>query len=178
MANQFQILVPLIGSLLALGGVLATIVHGFRTTSRTLRANAVTAQKTLRANIMTAHRLKWIDQLRDDLPLLLAIGERQYDASLRSPEETDLTIRRELRLVSKRLVVLMGREDDLRIKFAELIREFADAPNEHLADKIEIKGQEVFRQRWNQVRTETGEAPRNKPALSRPTADQPGPNSS
>jgi len=122
---------------------------------------------------MTAHRLKWIDQLRADLPLLLAIRERLYNPDLRAPDETDIAIRQELRMISRRLIVLMGREDTLRLEFAELVRNFADAPSEPLAEKIEEEAQRVFRQRWNQVRTETGEPARDKPPLPRPSRDLP-----
>lgn len=162
MAGQSSMWVSLIAPLLALIGVVATILYGIRTTRRTLRAN-----------IMTAHRLKWIDQLRVDLPLLLATGERLYDTTLRAPGETDLALRQELRLVSKRLIVLMGREDTLRLRFAELIRDFACTPSEELAEKVEVEAQRVFRQRWNQVRTETGEPPRDKPPLPRPGVNSP-----
>ena len=147
------------GPLIALACVLLTVLWGIRSTRRTLRAN-----------IMTTHRLKWLDHLREDLPLLLAIGERLHDTSLRVPCETEVSIRRELREVSKRLIVLMGREDELRVEFAELVRQFADTPSEVLAEKLEVAAQKVFRERWNQIREETGEAPRDKPTLPRPTS--------
>lgn len=154
-----SLLISVLGPLVALVCVLATILYGLHQTRRTLRAN-----------LMTAHRLKWLDHLRADLPQLLALGERLYEETLREPNEDAITIRKELRLVSKRLIVLMGREDSLRLEFAELVRRFADIPTEPLGDELEVVAQIVFRERWNQVRTETGEPARHKTPLPRPAS--------
>ena len=142
--------------LLALAGVLVTIIIGVKTTRRTLRAN-----------ILATHRLKWLDTLRDEMPQLLAMGERLYDGG-HLTTEAQVETKDALRLSSKRLIVLMGREDELRMEFAEAVRDFTAAPTALLADKLEVLAQKVFRARWNQVRTETGELPRLKPTLDRP----------
>ena len=151
--NAAQLLAPL----LALAGVLATILYGIQTTRRTLRAN-----------ILTTYRLKWLDLFRAELPQLLALGERLYDEGFAADAASQTRTREELQLVSKRLIVLMGREDELRLEFAEIVRRFADAPARDLADQLEVLAQKIFRERWNQVRTETGEPARNKVLLSRP----------
>jgi hypothetical protein len=168
----------LIPSLVTLIGIGLTVYLGIRTTTRTLRANAettqrtllanaATTQRTLRANIMTSHRLKWLDLMRDDLPLLLSLGEQLYGLEPEMTQSGHEVVREELRRVSKRLLVLLGRENPLRMELSELVREFVREPSETLAEEIEVKAQEVFRARWNQVREETGEEPRTRQPIRR-----------
>jgi hypothetical protein len=144
----------------ALVGVVATILWGIRT-----------ARKTLRANILTTYRLQWLDLFRIELPQLLALGERLYHERYAGDAESRTRTWGKLRFVSKRLIVLMGREDELRLEFAETVRRFADEPTSELADELEVLAQRIYRERWNQVRTETGEPPRDRSPLPRPTAD-------
>lgn len=146
--------------MLTLAGVLATLLYGIRTTRRTLRAN-----------ILTTYRLKWLDLFRAELPQLLVLGERLYDKRSELRDESLAKVWQKLRTVAKRLIVLMGREDELRLEFAEIVRRFADAPDKDLAEELEKLAQRIFRERWNQVRTETGEPPREKAVLLRPRSD-------
>jgi hypothetical protein len=69
---------------------------------------------------------------------------------------------------SKKLVVLLGREDPQRLALAEAARKFAAAPDKQLAEEIEVLSQRVFRTQWNKVRTETGGFEREAVILERP----------
>jgi hypothetical protein len=147
----------LIGPTLGLIGAL--IVVGL-----TIRHNA----RTNRANLFSNYRLRWIDLFRDELAQLLILGERLYGPTLQA-EATELElVRRDLRASSKRLIVLLGREDHLRVDFAELVRRFAAAPTAQLSELIEIEAQKVFRDAWNRVREDTGKPARVKLPLARP----------
>jgi hypothetical protein len=157
----------LIGPLIALLGVAATIIstvaYGLRTTRRNLRAN-----------IISTNRLKWLDLFRAELSFLLAFGER-LEGCIGKDETSEHIIREKLRLVSKRIIVLLGREDELRLELAELVRQFARAPTSPLSESIEVLAQKIFREQWNKVRTETGELPRDKSPLPRHGSNTQGP---
>lgn len=150
----------LVTPLATLAGVMATILWGVAATRRTLRAN-----------ILTTYRLQWLDLFRIELPQLLALGERLYHERYGDDAETRTRTWGKLRFVSKRLIVLMGREDELRLEFAETVRRFADEPTSERADELEVLAQRIYRERWNQVRTETGEPARNRSPLPRPGTD-------
>jgi hypothetical protein len=149
---DWKSLIPLLGVLLT---VVSTTIYGLNTTRRNLRAN-----------ILGTSRLKLLDLLRDEVANLLIHGERIY--SVRHSDEQNADDRDALAAVSKRLIVLLGREDPLRMSLAECVRRFADAPNEDLVEEIELLSQEVFRQQWDKVRTETGHRARAKQAQPRP----------
>jgi hypothetical protein len=158
-AWDWKLWVPLLGVLVT---VVVTTIYGLNTTRRNLRAN-----------ILGTSRLKFLEVLRDEVANLLIHGERFYSG--RHAHDTDAlaAARDELLAASKRLVVLLGREDDLRMEMAEAVRKFAEAPSEDQVDTIEFKSQEIFRQQWDKVRTETGHKARKKEAQPRPGAAAP-----
>ena len=141
-AFDWKTLVPLIGVLFT---VVITTVYGLNTTRRNLRAN-----------ILGTTRLKLVDLLRDEVANLLIHGERIYSGRHSEDKVAIMADRDSLLAASKRLVVLLGREDELRMHLAECVRGFAAEPAEDLVEEIELRAQEVFRQQWDKVRTETG----------------------
>lgn len=153
-AFDWKTLIPLIGVLFT---VVITTVYGLNTTRRNLRAN-----------ILGTTRLKLLELLRDEVASLLIHGERIYSGRHSDDKAAAMADRDALLAASKRLIVLLGREDDLRMRLAECVRRFAAAPAEDLIEEIELRAQEVFRQQWDKVRTETGHHARAKQAQPRP----------
>jgi hypothetical protein len=137
-------------------GVLVTVFFGLRTTRRTLRAN-----------ILSTSRLKWLEGLRSDLASALTDGERLYKPIPGENPAAHYKAVSDLRTSSLRLVVLLGREDQVRMELAEAVRAFAHAPTAIKAEAIEVLAQGVFREQWNKVRTETGAPAREKGLLQR-----------
>lgn len=150
----------LIGSTLGLIGALINV-------GLTIRHNA----RTNRANLFSTYRLKWIDLFRDELTQLLIHGERLYELSIQpdQPDEPEQKqLKRELRTSAMRLIVLLGREDHLRLRFAESVRSFALSPTAQLSEFLEVEAQRVFRDAWNRVREDSGKPARAKTPLARP----------
>jgi hypothetical protein len=151
---------PLIGPTLGLIGALIGV-------GLTIRHNA----RTNRANLFSNYRLKWIDLFRDELTELLILGERLYELPIQ-PDERDepeqKQTKRDLKASARRLLVLLGREDQLRVGFAEAVRTFASSPTAQLSELLEVEAQKVFRDAWNRVREDTGKPARAKPPLARP----------
>jgi len=162
--NWSTLIVPLV----TFSGILITVIIGVRTTRRTLEANALNTRQTIRANILSASRLKWLEAFRTELAELLTRGEYLYeDGVLSTYDISEAKVRAELILSSKRLIVLLGRQETDRLAMAEHIRSFAVAPSPEFAEILEIQAQDLFKQQWNKVRTETGEEPRDKLTLAR-----------
>jgi hypothetical protein len=137
-------------------GVLVTIAYGLNTTRRNLRAS-----------VLSTSRLKWLELLRDEIANLLIHGERIYSPLIAGDAKALLTERKAIAAVSKKLIVLLGREDTQRFALSDLVRRFAANPSRELAEEIEVLSQRVFRAQWNKVRTETGQAERKKDPLER-----------
>ncbi len=163
--NWSNLIVPLV----TFAGVIVTVLIGVRTTRRTLESNGLNTRHTIRANILSTSRLKWLETFRTEFAELLAFGERLYEARVAPPDAaSEAEVRVALTRSSKRLIVLLGREDSDRLDMAEHVRAFAVTPTAELAEMLEIRAQKLFRGQWNKVRTETGEEPRAKLTLSRP----------
>jgi hypothetical protein len=101
--------VPVIASTLGVMGALVGV-------GATIRHNA----RTNRANLFSTYRLKWIDLFRDELAELLILGEQLYGYPLNAEKQAEDSTRQDLRARAMRLIVLLGREDRLRLNFAEL----------------------------------------------------------
>jgi len=141
---------PWIMTLAAPGAVLAAAAI-------TVIVGLYQVRKTHHVNTITAYRLKWLDLFREQLPELLALGEEAYAPGGPALSAAKAAERRhELRLAAKRLLVLLGRESEPRKGCAALVRAFADAPCADLADRLEAKAQEVFRERMDQIYKDAG----------------------
>lgn len=158
--------VTLISSIVGLISVLIGV-------SLTIRHNA----RTNRANLFSNYRLKWIDLFRDELSRLLILGQRLYEPSLQTEEAERKPVLTELWASRTQLIVLLGREDHLRLSFAELVREFASSPTPQLSERLEVEAQKVFRDAWNRVREDTGKPARVKAPLDRPQSPARSPTS-
>lgn len=150
---------PLISSIVGLIGAVVVV-------SLTIRHNA----RTTRANLFSSYRLKWMDLFREELAELLILGERLYEPSLQE-NATDPKVAADLRASGKRLIILLGLEDDLRKCFGALVRSFAASPTAELSQLLEVEAQKVFRDAWDRGRADTG-----KPSASeRPPRHSLGP---
>ncbi len=149
--------VPIVTAIL--GASVALLVVGLN-----IRHNA----RTSRANLFSAYRLKWMDLFREELSELLILGERLYDPSLRA-DASDQEVNSELHARGKRLIILLGRDRDKRIRkdFAELVRRFTAKPTAALSEQLEIEAQNVFLDAWRRGRADSGRPTRGQRLLGR-----------
>lgn len=144
--------VPVVTSIFGLIGALLVVSLNIRHTARAARAN-----------LFSAYRLKWMDLFREQLSELLILGERCYDPSLQA-NSPDQVVISELRATGTRLIILLGRDRDKRIRkdFAELVRRFKAEPTAALSEILEIEAQNVFLDAWRRGRADTGKPTRRE----------------
>lgn len=149
-------------SLLGFAGALVAATIGAVTALITIRRTSQNTQFTVRAQVKTTYRTKWLDSFRSLSAELLFLGQ-QVHSPLPGADGPTLEERRRLREVTSNLVVLLGRETDnvgvplTRFRLAERVRAYALAPSALAEEELEDLMQEVFVERWSQIKRETGE---------------------
>jgi hypothetical protein len=144
------IIIPVVSLIASAVVVIVSAVIASRSAGNTARLSARTA---ISAKLLEVQQ-KWLESFREDLSSFLTLGERCLPPESRNPLVPACTEqdRSEFRRLCKKLKISLGRENEVRIRLAELVEQYANEPETSLEAAIEDAAQPVFRDRWDRMK--------------------------